>query len=119
MELTLLVLKNPSLTLVSLCEQLEYEPKVHLKKPHVVSGKTKLTLTKWPDYTDDEHVLITSDNLLTVCDPSPAVRAAYLKKVKMTEEDLIPKEEPKILLNEDEELLDNYDDDYEPSYRED
>ena len=119
MELTLLVLKNPPLTLVSLCEQLEYEPKVHLKKPHVVSGKTKLTLTKWPDYTDDEHVLITSDNLLTVCEPTTAVRESYLKKVGMTEEDLKPKEEPKVLLNEEDTVPeDEWIDDYEPPYRE-
>ena len=119
MELTLLVLKNPQVTLVSLCEQLEYEPKVHLKKPHVVSGKTKLTLTRWPDYTEDDHVLITSDNLLTVCEASPTVRAAYLKKIEMTEEDLKPKEEPKVLLNEGEDPPeDEWIDDYEPTYRE-
>ena len=119
MELTLLLLKNPQVTLVSLCEQLEYEPKVHLKKPHVVSGKTKLTLTRWPDHTEDDHVLITSDNLLTVCEASPAVREAYLKKIGMTEEDLKPKEEPKVLLNEEENVPeDEWIDDYSPTYSE-
>ena len=83
----------------------------------VVSGKTKLSLTPWPEYTEDEHVLFTSDNLLTVCEPSPEVRAAYLKKIGKTEEDFAPKEEPKVLLNEDEQDIDSYDA-YEPNYQE-
>ena len=87
----------------------------------VVSGKQKLSLNRWPDHTEDDHILITSDNLLTVCEPSPKVREAYLAKVGMTEEDLKPKEEPKVLLNEDEQLpavSDDWIDDYEPSYTE-
>ena len=90
MELTLLLLKNPQVTLVSLTEQLPEEPRVHLKNPYLVSGKTKLSLQRWPDHTDDEHVLLSSDNLLTVCEPSPKVRALYLEKVGLTEEDLKP-----------------------------
>ena len=91
-----------------------------MKHPMVVQGKQKLSLLRWPDHTEDEHVLITSDNLLTVCEPSPAVRAAYLKKVGLTEEDLKPKEEDKVLLNEDENVpaVPEWIDDYEPSYSE-
>ena len=88
-----------------------------MKQPMVVQGKQKLSLLRWPDHTEDEHVLITSDNLLTVCEPSPAVRAAYLKKVGLTEEDLKPKEEEKVLLNEDENVPE-WIDDYEPNYSE-
>ena len=85
----------------------------------VVSGKTKLSLQKWPEYTEDEHVLLDSSNLLTVCEPSPQVRSAYLKKVNLTEEDFKPKEEDKVLLNEDEQLpQDTWVDDYEPNYAE-
>ena len=84
-----------------------------------VSGKTKLSLQRWPDHTEDEHILISSDRLLTVCEPSPEVRAAYLKKIGMTEEDLKPKEEPKVLLNEEEQVPeDEWIDEYEPTYRE-
>lgn len=84
----------------------------------VVSGKTKLSLQKWPDYTDDEHVLITSDNLLTVCEPTQAVRDAYLKKTGLTEDDLKPKEPERIQLNESETVPEQEDwiDDYEPTY---
>ena len=85
----------------------------------VVTGKQKLSLNRWPDHTEDDHILITSDNLLTVCEPSPKVRALYLEKVGMTEEDLKPKEEPKVLLNEDENVpQDEWIDDYEPNYTE-
>ena len=92
-----------------------------MKKPHSLSGKTKLSLQRWPDYTNDEHILLNTDRLFTVCEPSPEVRAAYLKKIGMTEEDLRPKEQPKVLLNEDEQLptgYDDYYDDEEPNYRE-
>ena len=83
----------------------------------IVSGKTKLSLQRWPDHTEDEHILLHSDNLLTVCEPSDAVKSAYMKKVGITEEDLRPKEEEKVLLNEDEQLPD-WIDDYEPNYSE-
>ena len=83
----------------------------------VVQGKTKLSLQKWPDYTEDEHILLHSDNLLTVCEPSDAVKSAYMKKVGITEEDLKPKEEEKVMLNEDEQLPE-WIDDYEPKYSE-
>ena len=82
----------------------------------VVSGKQKLSLSPWPEHTNDEHILLTSDNLLTVCEPSPKVRALYLEKVGLTEEDLKPKEEEKVLLNEGDDL-DSYDE-YEPDYQE-
>ena len=82
-----------------------------------VQGKTKLSLQRWPDYTEDEHVLLSSDNLLTVCEPSPAVREAYLKKIGLTEEDLRPKEPEQVLLNEDEQSPD-WIDEYEPRYSE-
>ena len=87
-----------------------------MKQPMVVQGKQKLSLLRWPDHTEDQHVLITSDNLLTVCEPSPAVRAAYLKKIGKTEEDF-KKEPPKVLLNEDEQLPE-FNDEYEPRYQE-
>ena len=86
----------------------------------MLQGKTKLSLLKWPDYTDDEHILITSDNLLTVCEPSQTVRDAYMKKTGLTEEDLKPKEPERIQLNESETIPTEEDwiDDYEPAYSE-
>ena len=110
-----MILKDPHLTLVSLTEQLEYEPSVHMLNPHVVSGKTKLILTPWPDYTSDVHILLKSDALLTICEPSDQVRQAYLKKMKLTEEDLKPKP-TRTILQEEEQVPELPEDDYEPQY---
>ena len=79
----------------------------------LVSGKAKVTLTKWPEYTEDEHILLTSDSLLTVCEPSDSLRTAYMKKQGLKEEDLVEKPQPE-LLTEDENRPD--DDEYEPRY---
>ena len=114
-QVALLILKDLNLQLVSLTEQLEYEPSVHLLSPHVVSGKTKIVLTPWPDYTDDKHILLKSDALLTICEPTAEVRRAYLKKMKLTEEDLMPKPQ-RVMLSEDEQVPELPEDDYEPEY---
>ena len=119
----LLVLKTGE-TLVSATEQLEMEPRCHLERPYLVGGKTKVTLSAWPAHASDQHILLNTDSLLTVCDPSPTVKAMYLKKIGKTLEDFQPKEKP-ILLNEDEQLPsedyvreNDFDDDYEPHYQE-
>jgi len=115
MDLSTLVLKTGQV-LVSQIEELDYEPKVHLIRPHLISGKTKLVLRPWPEYIEDEHILLGSDSLLTVGTPTPKVRKAYLDKIGKTEEDLKPKSKP-VILNEEEQLspLDE-DDEYEPEY---
>ena len=120
MDLMLLVLKTGE-TLVSATEQLEMEPRCHLDRPYLVSGKTKVTLSSWPPHAADQHILLNTDSLLTVCEPSPTIKAMYLKRIGKTMEDSAPKEQP-VLLNEDEQLpsYDDYEDDhgYEPSYQE-
>ena len=115
MQLSLVMLKTGQ-TLVSQIEELDYEPKVHLYQPYLVSGKTKLTLTPWPEHVIDEHILLTSDTLLTAGEPTLKVKKAYLDKIGKTEEDLKPKPQP-VILNEEEEFspLDDTDD-YEPEY---
>jgi len=91
----------------------------------LVGGTTKVTLTPWPLYTDEKHILLHSDSLLTVMEPSDRIRDAYLKKIGKTMEDFTPEPQP-VLLNEDESVPDGapvrdtyYDeDDYEPRYTE-
>lgn len=112
MNLALILLKTGQ-TLMTQTEQMEYEPKVHLVNPMTISGKAKLTLSRWPEYTNDEHVLLNTDALLTVCEPSDQLRDAYLKKVGKTTEDFKP-EPKKVLLTEDETVPDG--EDYEPRY---
>ena len=117
MNLLLFLLKSNQ-TLISLSEELEYEPKCHLIQPHEVTGKTKLTLTPWPPHTEEKNILLHSDSLLTVVTPTKALADSYLKKIGKTYEDLQPKEN-KVLLTEDEnvpELPPPPEDDYEPQY---
>ena len=96
------------------------EPRVHLERPYLVGGKAKVTLTAWPPHTKDQHILLHSDSLLTVCEPSPTVLAMYLERIGKTLDDFKPVPQPE-LLQEGEQLPDesyDYDDDYEPRYTE-
>ena len=111
MQLTMLLLKSGT-TLLSQSEELDYEPKVHLFKPYEVKGTTKVTLTSWPQYTDDEHILLHSDTILTVVAPKEELAQRYMKKVGIKPEDLKPKEDEQVLLAEDESVPDEY----EPRY---
>ena len=115
MQLILLLLKTGQ-TIVSLSDQLPEEPRVHLRDPYEVGGKTKLTLTSWPPYTDDKDILLSSDNLLTVVEPDVKLRDAYLKKIGKTLEDIQPKEAEKVLLTEEENVPEYVDENYEPLY---
>ena len=102
------------------------EPRCHLLEPMIVSGAAKVALTSWPKYTDEKHILLHSDSLLTVMEPTDVIRDAYLKKIGKTIEDFTPAPQPE-LLNEDESVPDGtpvrdtyYDeeDGYEPDYAE-
>ena len=113
-NLALIYLKTGQV-LVSRSEELEYEPKVHLIEPHSVSGQKKITLTPWPPYTDDGHILLKSDDLLTVCEPPQEILESYAKKVGADPASFSVKEEEKVLLTETEGDIPN-DDWYEPEY---
>jgi hypothetical protein len=123
MEVAVFILRTGE-RLVAQGEQLETEPRCHLQEPYEVSGKTTLTLTPWlKGLTNEQHFLLHSESLLTVCDVTDELKASYAKKVGKKVEDFQPKEqeEEKILLNEDEQMPSaGYDDDhgYEPSYQE-
>ena len=124
MSLSLLILKN-GLSLVAQTTELDYEPKVHMIKPYSVSVGKNVVLTQWPVGTDDEHVLLRSEDLLTVCEPSEQVIKSYLRKTGLTLKELnkateVPTEEPAVepeVLPQQEDLF--YDEDeYEPAYQE-
>ena len=115
MNILLLLLKTGQ-TIISLSDQLPEEPRVHLKDPYEVGGKTKLTLSPWPPYTDEKDILLTSDNLLTVVEPQVKLRDEYLKKIGKTLEEVTPKEPDKMLLSEEENVPEYVNEDYEPLY---
>ena len=116
MDILLVLLKN-GVTLISESENLEYEPKVHLINPHTISGKSRVVLTPWPEHSKDDHILLNSENLLTVCEPTDEIVKAYLKKVGKTEEDLKTTSRP-VILNEEvqDQIPFDDDEDYEPRY---
>ena len=116
MDILLVLLKN-GVTLISESENLEYEPKVHLINPHTISGKSRVVLTPWPEHSKDDHILLNSENLLTVCEPTDEIVKAYLKKVGKTEEDLKSTPRP-VILNEEvqDQIPFDDDEDYEPRY---
>ena len=116
MNLSLILLQSGE-CLIAMCEELEYEPRVHMVKPHLVSGKTKVTLTPWPNFTNDEHVLLCSTDLLTMVDPTEDLADKYLKKVGVSREELDSPRDDRVLLNEGESVPDG--EDYEPRYVED
>ena len=111
MNLALIILKTGQ-TLIAQTDQLDYEPKVHLLNPMLVTGKTNLSLQKWPEYTDDKHVLLQSDTLLTVCEPNDKLTQSYIKKVGITKESLTTPDK-RVTLTED---TNDTEDEYEPRY---
>lgn len=121
MTFSLIILKN-GLSLVSESEQLDYEPSCHLIDPMTFSGSTKLSLKAWPEQAGDTHVLLRSEDLLTVCEPSEALLAAYLKKTGKTLTDtpeggkIEPEAEP---TQPQYDLPPLDEDEYEPMYMED
>jgi len=120
MQLSLFILKN-GLEVVAQSEQLDYEPACHLVNPCTISGTSKLALRRWPAYAADEHILLRSEELLTVCEPTEELAAAYMRKFKLKVEDL---EEPltdspePVMLNEQASVegVPDFEDDYEPRY---
>ena len=79
--------------------------------PMEVTGKTKLSLTPWPPYTDDKHILMDSSSLLTISTPNDKLVELYNSKVDVTD---LPS--PPVLLQEGETVPDPEDDLYEPMY---
>ena len=105
---------------MSQIDEIPAEPRVHLVQPFVVGGKSKITLTRWPEHTDDIDILLHSESLLTVCDPTKELADLYLKKVGKSAEE-ITKDPDRVMLNEGENVLDEltspmYNDEYEPRY---
>lgn len=103
MILTLLLL-NSGEYLISQTEQLEYEPRCHLKQPYQVTGMSPFELERWPRYTDEEDILLHTEVIKTLCEPTESLVEQYLQKVGMTREE-IESQEKKFLTEEDLEEL--------------
>lgn len=122
MNLSLLILDSGEY-LVSQVDQMDYEPRVHMLQPYLVSGTKAITLTRWPSYTNDEHILLKSDRLLTMVDPTKDILEKYLKKIGKKLEDFTDESKSDtMVLNEEESVLEGTptedEDSYEPRYLE-
>ena len=74
MEVMIVVLKNGT-HLVSKVEQLDEEPACHLQEPYQV--KDDGTLTPWPLWTLDQDILLYSETLATIVEPTDEIRKKY------------------------------------------
>ena len=115
MNIALVILKN-GIALVSQSDELEYEPKCHLTRPMAIGGTKNVVLTPWPAHTDDTHILLRSEDLLTVCEPNEKVLNAYMKKCGIKASDLNQAPQPVILNEETQPPFPEDDDEYEPHY---
>ena len=74
MEVCLVILRT-GMTLISKVEQLDAEPSCHLQDPYLV--KDDGTLTPWPLHTVDRDILLYSETLATIVEPTEEIRAKY------------------------------------------
>lgn len=109
MEVMMILLKTGEY-LIGFTEELEYEPKCHINQPYRVSTSfvDGRVIQKWPNYTEDEDILINSDSVLTMCEPKNDLRLEYLEMV--IPPDIKERANEPLLLQEEAEV-DNDEDD--------
>ncbi|WJZ48011.1 hypothetical protein [Synechococcus phage DSL-LC03] len=56
-------------------------PNCKLINPQQIVKEVSTHLKSFPQYTDQEEILMSSDSFLTICDPSDMIRELYLKAV--------------------------------------
>ena len=74
MEVMVVILRS-GIHLISKVEQLEEEPNCHLQDPYLI--KDDGTLEPWPSWTTDTDVLIYSETLATIVEPTETIRNKY------------------------------------------
>lgn len=86
MEIKLILLKNGTY-LVSQLQEMEMEPSVFLSNPmEVVEVMGNVGLISYPKYTSQKDILLYSDMLATIVDPSKSLLAKYLEQLPDEEE---------------------------------
>lgn len=76
--LKVLILKSlPDSYIIGMIEELDEEPSLFIRDSHmIVDGQ----LEKWPKYTSQRDLFLTSDSIFTILDPSAEIAAAYSQK---------------------------------------
>ena len=72
---TMMVVLRTGLQLIAKIETLEEEPSVHLEEPYLIRDDG--TLEPWPRWTKDDDVLLYSESLATIVEPTDEIREKY------------------------------------------
>ena len=71
----MVVILRSGIHLISKVEQLDEEPNCHLEDPYLI--KDDGTLEPWPRYTTDTDVLLYSETLGTIVEPTNEIKKKY------------------------------------------
>ena len=71
----MVVILRSGIHLISKVEQLDEEPNCHLEDPYLI--KDDGTLEPWPRYTPDTDVLLYSETLATIVEPTNEIKKKY------------------------------------------
>tara|TARA_B100001121_G_C18657237_1_gene607048 strand:- start:82 stop:330 length:249 start_codon:yes stop_codon:yes gene_type:complete len=74
MQTALIILKS-GIHLITKAEQLEEEPSCHMQDPYMI--KDDGTLEPWPRYTTDTDVLLYSETIATIVEPTNEIKKKY------------------------------------------
>ena len=81
MEIKLILLKNGTY-LISQLQEMEMEPTAFLSNPmEVVETMGNVGLISYPKHTSQKDILLYSDMLATIVDPSKSLLAKYLEQL--------------------------------------
>jgi len=69
------VILKSGIHLISQVEQLDDEPNCHLQDPYLIRDDG--TLEPWPRYTSDTDVLLYSETLATIVEPTSEIKKKY------------------------------------------
>ena len=72
---TMVVIRKSGIHVISKVEQLEEEPNSHLHDPYLI--KDDGALEPWPRYTTDTDVLLYSETLATIVEPTNEIKKKY------------------------------------------
>ena len=71
----MVVILRLGIHLISKVEQLDEEPNCHLEDPYLIRDDG--TLEPWPRYTTDTDVLLYSETLATIVEPTNEIKKKY------------------------------------------
>ena len=74
MQIALIILKS-GIEIITMAEQMDEEPSCHMKDPYKI--REDGTLEPWPRYTIDTDVMLYSDKIATIVEPTSELKKKY------------------------------------------